>query len=69
MIEMGQDIFSFGTWVRRRRKVLDLTQATLAQRVGCAEVTIRKLEADIFRPSREVAERPGRTGRVGRWRE
>ena len=50
-------LYSFGTWVRRRRKTLDLTQATLAQRVGCAEVTIRKLEADAFRPSREFADR------------
>jgi tetratricopeptide (TPR) repeat protein/transcriptional regulator with XRE-family HTH domain len=52
-----EEIFSFGTWVRRRRKALDLTQAAVADRVGCAEVTIRKLEADAFRPSREIAER------------
>ena len=32
---------SFGYWVRRRRKALDLTQAELAAQVGCAEVTIR----------------------------
>lgn len=57
MAEHGDQIFSFGAWVRRRRKALDLTQAALAQRVGCAEVTIRKLEADAFRPSREIADR------------
>jgi tetratricopeptide (TPR) repeat protein/transcriptional regulator with XRE-family HTH domain len=50
-------MFSFGAWVRRRRKTLDLTQAALADRVGCAEVTIRKLEGDVFRPSRGIAER------------
>ncbi|HET9221265.1 MAG TPA: tetratricopeptide repeat protein, partial [Roseiflexaceae bacterium] len=48
---------SFGYWVRRRRKALDLTQAELAQRVGCADVTIRRIEADERRPSRQIAER------------
>jgi tetratricopeptide (TPR) repeat protein/DNA-binding XRE family transcriptional regulator len=57
MTEIGEEIFSFGTWIRRRRKALDLTQAALGERVGCAEVTIRKLEAETFRPSREIAER------------
>ncbi|HET9224081.1 MAG TPA: tetratricopeptide repeat protein, partial [Roseiflexaceae bacterium] len=51
------DTVSFGYWVRRRRKALDLTQAELAQRVGCAMVTIKKIEADERRPSRQVAER------------
>jgi predicted ATPase/class 3 adenylate cyclase len=51
------EIVSFGYWVRRRRKTLDLTQAELAQRVGCAMVTIKKIEADERRPSRQVAER------------
>ncbi|HET9224445.1 MAG TPA: helix-turn-helix transcriptional regulator, partial [Roseiflexaceae bacterium] len=44
------DTVSFGYWVRRRRKALDLTQAELAQRVGCAMVTIKKIEADERRP-------------------
>ncbi|MDQ4076884.1 MAG: AAA family ATPase, partial [Chloroflexota bacterium] len=48
---------SFGQWLRQRRKVLDLTQAGLAGEVACAAVTIRKLEADELRPSRELAER------------
>jgi predicted ATPase/DNA-binding XRE family transcriptional regulator len=48
---------SFGYWVRRRRKALDLTQDELAQRVGCAEVTLRKIEADKRRPSRQMAQR------------
>ena len=50
------DIVSFGYWVRRRRKALDLTRAALAQRVGCAEVTIKKIELDERRPSRQMAE-------------
>src|SRR5262245_7663042 len=48
---------SFGEWVRRRRKALDLTQAALAHQIGCAEVTIKKIEADERRPSRQIAER------------
>jgi len=48
---------SFGYWLRRRRKALDLTQAALAQRVFCSGFTIRKIEADERRPSRGLAER------------
>jgi transcriptional regulator with XRE-family HTH domain/tetratricopeptide (TPR) repeat protein len=46
---------SFGAWVRRRRKMLDLTQAVLAQRVGCALVTIKKIEQESRRPSLHMA--------------
>jgi predicted ATPase/DNA-binding XRE family transcriptional regulator/Tfp pilus assembly protein PilF len=47
---------SFGQWLRHRRRELDLTQDALARQVGCARVTIRKLEADEIRPSRQLAE-------------
>ena len=50
-----ENIASFGYWVRRRRKALDLTQAKLAQKVGCAVVTIRKIERDERRPSLQMA--------------
>ncbi len=50
------DIVSFGEWVRRRRNALDLTQAGLARQVGCATVTIKKIERDERRPSRQMAE-------------
>lgn len=46
---------SFGDWLRRRRKALDWTQAELAHRVNCATATIRKIEADERKPSRELA--------------
>ena len=49
-------ITSFGYWVRRQRKALDLTQAALARQVGCATITIRKIERDERRPSPEMAE-------------
>jgi predicted ATPase/DNA-binding XRE family transcriptional regulator len=47
----------FGRLVRRRRKALDLTQAALARQVGCAEITIRKIEADEIRPSQQLLAR------------
>ena len=48
---------SFGYWLRRRRKALDLTQEALAERVSCSGFSIRKIEADERRPSRHLAER------------
>jgi tetratricopeptide (TPR) repeat protein/transcriptional regulator with XRE-family HTH domain len=48
---------SFGYWLRRRRKALDLTQEALALRVSCSGFAIRKIEADERRPSRPLAER------------
>lgn len=47
---------SFGVWFKERRKKLDLTQADLAGCVGCTAATIRKIEAEERRPSRQVAE-------------
>jgi len=49
------DIISFGYWVQQRRKVLDLTRPELARRVGCSPVTIKKIERDERRPSRQIA--------------
>ena len=46
---------SFGTWLKHRRRELDLTQAELAQRAGCSEAAIRKIEADERKPSRQLA--------------
>ena len=46
---------SFGNWVRRRRKGLDLTQEELAKRVGCSASLIFKIETDERRPSRQIA--------------
>lgn len=52
---MNEEV-SFGQWVRRRRKSLDLTQKQLADFVGCATATIVKIEADERRPSRDMAQ-------------
>jgi class 3 adenylate cyclase/tetratricopeptide (TPR) repeat protein/transcriptional regulator with XRE-family HTH domain len=51
------DSSSFGDWIRRRRRALDLTREALAGQVGCAVVTIRKIETDERRPSRQIAAR------------
>jgi transcriptional regulator with XRE-family HTH domain len=53
------ETISFGTWLRRARKACDLTQAELAERAGCAEGTIRNLEADGLRPSKQLAAQLG----------
>jgi class 3 adenylate cyclase len=51
---------SFGKWLRHRRRELDLTQEELARLVGCAPITIRKLEGDEMRPSKQLADEVGR---------
>lgn len=47
---------SFGAVVKARRMAMGLTQAELGRRVGCAPITIRKIEAGALRPSVQVAE-------------
>ena len=51
------ELNSFGAWLKRRRKTLDLTQDELARQTGVSLGTIRKWEADERRPSKEVATR------------
>jgi serine/threonine protein kinase/DNA-binding XRE family transcriptional regulator len=51
------DETSFGQIVRERRDRLGLTQAELARRVGCATITVRKIEASDIRPSVQIAQR------------
>src|SRR4026207_2101593 len=48
---------TFGQLVKARRRELGLTQDELARRVGCAPVTLRKIEYDDLRPSVQIAER------------
>ena len=49
------EIISFGAWIRLRRKALDLSQDVLAQQAGYSVATIRKIESDGQRPSRDLA--------------
>ncbi|MFL5803639.1 MAG: AAA family ATPase, partial [Roseiflexaceae bacterium] len=53
------ELFSFGAWVRWRRRALDLTRQELASQVGCSVATIRRIEADERRPSKQLAARLG----------
>src|SRR6266508_2311985 len=46
---------SFGRLLRRLRKARDLTQEALAQQAYCAVDTIKKIEAGVRRPSRQLA--------------
>ena len=48
---------AFGRMVKDRRMELGLSQAELAGRVGCATITIRKIEAGDLHPSLQVIER------------
>ncbi len=48
---------SFASWLREQRRARDLTQAELAERVGCTAVTIHKIERGERRPSRQMIER------------
>jgi adenylate cyclase len=50
------DISSFGEWVKHRRRLMELTQEQLAQRIGCAVITLKKIERDERRPSQSMAE-------------
>jgi predicted ATPase/transcriptional regulator with XRE-family HTH domain len=54
--DRGDTTLSFGYWVRRRRRALDLTQKELARRAWCSVATIKKIEADQRRPSQPLAE-------------
>ncbi|MDT8306955.1 MAG: helix-turn-helix transcriptional regulator [Anaerolineae bacterium] len=51
---MNQNV-PFGEWLRQRRTVMGYTQAELAEQVGVATVTIRKLESRERRPSPALA--------------
>lgn len=46
---------SFGRQVQRRRQLLDISAAGLAAQAGISVHTLRKIERDVRRPSREVA--------------
>jgi predicted ATPase/transcriptional regulator with XRE-family HTH domain len=54
---MAQSVLTFGQWVKQRRKELGCSQQELGDLVGCSKWTIVKIEADIRRPSRQIAER------------
>jgi predicted ATPase/DNA-binding XRE family transcriptional regulator len=50
-----QEEISFGVWLRKQRRALDLSRQAFADQVGCAEVTLRRIEAGTLKPSKELA--------------
>src|SRR5919106_6367673 len=51
-----QEEISFGIWLRKQRRALDLSRQAFAAQVGCAEVTLRRIEAGTLKPSKELAQ-------------
>src|ERR1700741_74068 len=51
------ELFSFGAWVRQRRRALDLTRDERAAQIGCAVTSLRHIETDERRPSKQLAAR------------
>ncbi len=47
---------SFGEWLKRQRSGRGLTQEQLAHQIGCATITLRKIEAEERRPSLPIIE-------------
>ncbi len=50
------DEVPFGEWLRKRRRASDLTRQALADQVGCAEITLRRIENGTLKPSKELAQ-------------
>src|SRR5688500_10671701 len=50
-----QEELSFGEWLRKQRRALDLSRKAFADQLGCAEVTLRRIEAGTLTPSKELA--------------
>src|SRR5690242_9589437 len=42
-------------WLCKQRRALDLSRKALAHQVGCAEVTLRRIEGGALKPSKELA--------------
>ena len=55
---------NFGQWLQRRRRGLGLSQKDLAKQLGCAAITLRKIEAEERRPSPALSQRMAECLRV-----
>ncbi len=54
MIEVSEEI-AFGRWLHQRRRQLDLTQQEFSDQIGCARITLSRIEAGTLKPSKELA--------------
>jgi predicted ATPase/DNA-binding XRE family transcriptional regulator len=50
-----QEEIPFGVWLRKQRRALDLSRQAFANQAGCAEVTLRRIEAGTLKPSQALA--------------
>ena len=50
------DTYSFGEWMKQRRKKLRLTQREVAAAAFCSVAMIKKIEADERQPSVDLAQ-------------
>jgi len=50
-----QEEISFGVWLRKQRRALDLSRQAFANQVGCAPITLRRIESGTLKPSKELA--------------
>ena len=46
---------TFGQWLKAKRERLDVSRAEVAQRAHCSVSTVKKVETDERRPSRQMA--------------
>src|SRR4051812_16379866 len=46
---------SFGVWLRKQRRAMDLSRQAFADQVGCAQITLRRIEAGTLKPSKDLA--------------
>src|SRR5690349_9173140 len=46
---------AFGGWLKQRRKEQGIGSEDLAERIGCSNIALLKIEAGERRPSRQVA--------------
>ncbi|MCA9916602.1 MAG: tetratricopeptide repeat protein [Anaerolineales bacterium] len=53
---MMMETYSFGEWLKQRRKALRFTQKEVAAQVFCSTAMIKKIEADERQPSVELAQ-------------
>ncbi len=44
-----------GLWLKQRRSQLDLTQGDVARRINYSPETVRKIEAGVLKPSKQIA--------------
>jgi predicted ATPase/transcriptional regulator with XRE-family HTH domain len=52
----GDNLETFGAWLRHQRNQIPLTREQFAERVGCSVALLRKIEDGERRPSTQIAE-------------